>query len=67
MKKCALVTGGSNGIGRAISLDIVKLGYHVIINYRSNTAEAERTLAMIKESGGTGELIRFDVANRVEV
>ena len=67
MKKCALVTGGSNGIGRAISLDIVKLGYHVIVNYRSNTAEAERTLAMIKESGGTGELLRFDVANREEV
>ncbi len=67
MMKCALVTGGSNGIGRAVSLGIAKLGYHVVINFRSNTEEAEKTLSMVRDAGGSGELLRFDVANRLEV
>jgi 3-oxoacyl-[acyl-carrier protein] reductase len=64
---CALVTGGSNGIGRAISLTIAKMGYHVIVNYRSNTAEAEKTLVMIRDAGGSAELLQFDVADRAAV
>ncbi len=39
------------------------MGYHVIINYQSNDAAAEETLAMIREAGGDGELLRFDVSN----
>lgn len=61
--KFALVTGGSRGIGKAICLEISKLGYHVLINYRSNTEEAENTLNQIKENGGSGELMPFDVSN----
>lgn len=40
------------------------MGYNVIINYKSNTAEAERTLADI---GGNGELLPFDVADKRQV
>ncbi|MBI9053426.1 MAG: 3-oxoacyl-ACP reductase FabG [Bacteroidales bacterium] len=61
--KFALVTGGSRGIGKAICLEIAKKGYHVLINYRSNTKEAEDTLNQIKEKGGSGELMKFDVSN----
>jgi 3-oxoacyl-[acyl-carrier protein] reductase len=61
--KFALVTGGSRGIGKAICLEIAKKGYHVLINYRSNTKEAENTLNQIKEKGGSGELMKFDVSN----
>ena len=46
--KFALVTGGSRGIGKAICTEIAKQGYHVLINYRSNTEEAEHTLSQIK-------------------
>jgi 3-oxoacyl-[acyl-carrier protein] reductase len=65
--KCALVTGGSRGIGRAICVKLGSLGYHVLINFRSNLAEAEQTLSLIKAKNGTGELIPFDVSNKTEI
>lgn len=58
----ALVTGGSRGIGRAISLKLSLMGFHVLINYRSNVEEAEKTLELIKEQGGEGELLAFDIS-----
>ena len=58
--KTALVTGGSRGIGRAICLKLAQMGYHVLINYVSNEAAAQETLAAI---GGQGELLRFDVGD----
>ncbi len=65
--KFALITGGSRGIGKAICIEIAKLDYHVLINYRNNTEEAENTLAQIKENGGSGELMQFDVSNPEEI
>jgi 3-oxoacyl-[acyl-carrier protein] reductase len=63
-KKVALVTGGSRGIGKAISLRLAKDGYHVIINYRSNHEQAGRTLSDITAAGGSGELCCFDVTDK---
>lgn len=60
----ALVTGGSRGIGRAVALKLARMGYKIIINYRSNDAEAEQTLALIREAGSDGELLKFDVSDR---
>jgi 3-oxoacyl-[acyl-carrier protein] reductase len=65
--KCALVTGGSRGIGRAISIKLGALGYHVLINFRSNLAEAEHTLSAIHQMKGTGELLPFDVSNKLDI
>ena len=59
----ALVTGGSRGIGRAICLSLSQMGYHVIINYNTNETEAGNTLEAIKSSGGSGELLPFDVSD----
>ena len=64
--KYALITGGSRGIGREIAVKLAAMGYHTLINYRSNRAEAEHTLELITQAGGTGELLAFDVANREE-
>lgn len=58
--KYALVTGGSRGIGRAICIRLAHEGYHVIVNYASNEAEARKTLELM---GGQGELMPFDVAD----
>jgi 3-oxoacyl-[acyl-carrier protein] reductase len=66
-KKVALVTGGSRGIGRAISQRLAKDGFHVVINYRSNTKEAEATLAAIVTEGGSAEVCRFDVTDKEAV
>lgn len=60
MKKYALVTGGSRGIGRAICVRLVQEGYQVVINYASNESEAKKTLEMMD---GNGELLPFDVSN----
>ena len=65
--KCALVTGGSRGIGRAICIKLASLGYYVLINYKSNTEEAEKTLSTIKHAGGNGELLQFDVADKDQI
>jgi len=62
--KYALVTGGSRGIGRAICLEIAKMGYAVLINYVSNKEAALETLQMVEELGGTAELFPFDVADK---
>ena len=61
--KYALVTGGSRGIGRAICLSLADMGYHVIINYNTNEEEASNTLEALKASGGSGELLPFDVSD----
>jgi 3-oxoacyl-[acyl-carrier protein] reductase len=62
--KFALVTGGSRGIGRAVCIKMAEMGYQVLINYKSNVAEANNTLALIKEKGVDGEIIQFDVSDK---
>lgn len=65
--KCAIVTGGSRGIGRAICLKLAEeKNYHILINYHSNEAAAQEVLAKVTELGASGEIIKFDVANAAE-
>jgi 3-oxoacyl-[acyl-carrier protein] reductase len=66
MKRYALVTGGSRGIGRAICLKLAEAGYPVIINYKSNEGEARLTMEMIISKGGEAELLPFDVSMKEE-
>ena len=63
----ALVTGGSRGIGRAICISLAEMGYHILINYNSNEEEAKKTLEAIASSGGSSELMPFDVSDPVKV
>ena len=65
--KSALVTGGSRGIGRAVCYKLAEQGYHIIVNYRSNEAEALATLENIKSKGGSGELLKFDVCSKEDI
>ena len=61
-QKKILVTGASGGIGRAICLAAAKKGYYVIAHYNRGKEKAEETLRLVKEAGGEGELIQFDVS-----
>jgi 3-oxoacyl-[acyl-carrier protein] reductase len=61
--KVALVTGGSRGIGRAISQRLAEMGALVYINYVSRSEAAAETKAAIEASGGKAEIIGFDVAD----
>ncbi|UPK71458.1 3-oxoacyl-ACP reductase FabG [Chitinophaga filiformis] len=65
--KCALITGGSRGIGRAICVKMAELGYYVIINYKGNEAAAMETLDAVRAKGSDGELLQFNVGNNEEV
>lgn len=66
--KCALVTGGSRGIGSAICQKLAEdKNYHILINYQGNQEAALQTLEKVKSLGATGEIIQFNVANAEEV
>ena len=65
--KYALVTGGSRGIGRAVSVRLAQMGYYVIINFQRNEEEANKTLALVREQGADGELLKFDVGSKEEI
>jgi 3-oxoacyl-[acyl-carrier-protein] reductase len=63
--KCAIITGGSRGIGRAICEKLaVDSPYHLLINYQSNEQAAQETLESVQRLGGTGQLLRFDVTDK---
>ncbi|MBN2080219.1 MAG: 3-oxoacyl-ACP reductase FabG [Spirochaetes bacterium] len=65
-QRTAIVTGGSRGIGRAIAVGLAGDGYYVIVNYRSNDDAAAETMDLIREAGGAGEAMKFDVASTAE-
>lgn len=65
-KKVAIVTGGSKGIGRAISVELARWGCHIVVNYKSDERGAAETLTMLKKEGGDGSIMQFDVANFAE-
>lgn len=66
--KCALVTGGSRGIGSAICQKLaIDTDYHILINYQSNKTAAEDTLNEVIKNGGKGEIIQFNVSDFEEV
>lgn len=65
---CALVTGASRGLGRAIAVQLaIDHGLYILVNYASNLAAAEETLAAILAIGGKGEIIPFNVQVKTEV
>lgn len=62
-RQVAVVTGGSRGIGRAISLELAARGSTVVVNYTDNAAAAEEVVAAISAAGGTAIAVRADIAD----
>ena len=62
----ALVTGGGRGIGRAISLELAKSGFYIVLTFRSDMKAAEETVELIRQAGGQGEAVCLDVADKEE-
>jgi len=65
--KTAVVTGGSRGIGRAISLELASGGARVVLTCLSDLARAEETAAEIRRAGAEALAVRMDVRKPDEV
>ena len=60
--RTALVTGGSRGIGRAVSLMLAAEGARVAVNYQQNRASADETVDAIEAAGGEAMAVQADVS-----
>ena len=68
MNKVVLITGGAQGIGKAIALELGKQGYDIVINYLSSKKEAEILKdKIIKDYGVRCIAIQCDVSKENEV
>ncbi|MCE2878215.1 MAG: SDR family NAD(P)-dependent oxidoreductase, partial [Comamonadaceae bacterium] len=60
----ALVTGAASGIGAATALALASRGAHVVC---ADIESSAATLARVRELGGQGSEVRFDLGDRVSV
>lgn len=67
MKKVAVITGASRGIGKAIAERLAADGFTVVVNYANSTAEAEQVIEGIKARGGDAVAIKADVSEVAQV
>src|ERR1700687_3420936 len=67
MKKIAIVTGASRGIGRAVAKRFARDGFVVVVNCLSNAAKAEEVVAELKGIGGDAVAIQADVSSPADV
>ncbi len=65
--KVAVVTGASKGIGAGIAKALAGAGAAVVVNYASDKAGAERTVAEITKKGGKAIAVQGDVSKAADV
>lgn len=65
--KKALVTGGSRGIGRAISLTLAREGADLVVNYQSNSQSAQEVVSEVKKMGRRALPHQADVSDNKQV
>lgn len=63
MKRCALVTGGSRGIGAATAVKLAARGCDVALSYRTQRTVAEEVAAAVQRLGGRAFLFQADLAD----
>ena len=65
--KVAVVTGGSRDIGRAVCVKLASQGASVVVNYNTNEADADATVAAVEAAGGKGIKVKGDVTKSADV
>jgi NAD(P)-dependent dehydrogenase (short-subunit alcohol dehydrogenase family) len=56
-----VVTGASAGIGQGAALEIARRGFRVVATYYSHPEGADRTVALIRQNGGTAIALPLDI------
>ncbi len=64
--KRALITGGSGDIGQAICRRLAAAGIHVIVHANAHEDKAQQLAEEIRQSGGSAQSCRFDIAQAQE-
>ncbi|MFP7673969.1 SDR family oxidoreductase [Marivita sp. S0852] len=64
--KCAIITGGDSGIGRAVAVLFAREGATVGIIYLEEDRDAQDTIAAIEDEGGTGFSEKADIGSRAD-
>ena len=64
--KTVLVTGGSRGIGKSISITLSK-NHHVVVGYVNSEDKAVEVVKEITEAGGNANIIEIDISNKESV
>ncbi|MCW2511325.1 MAG: Short-chain dehydrogenase [Mycobacterium sp.] len=67
LRRVALITGASRGIGAATAKVFGEDGFRVVVNYRSSAAEADAVVQTVIEAGGEAVAIRADVTDADDV
>jgi 3-oxoacyl-[acyl-carrier protein] reductase len=65
--KVAIVTGGARDLGRAVSVKLASEGAKVVLNYFDNKEDAEETLSIIKNAGGSAIAVQGDMTKAADV
>ena len=67
MKKVALITGSSRGIGRAAAYQLAHDGYAVCVNYYERKDKADELVTKLRSEGCEAIAVQADVAVRAQV
>lgn len=65
-KRCALVTGGSRGIGRAICVKLASCGMDIVFNYQSGSEAAEETVKLCEAKNVRVLAVKADISKSDE-
>ena len=66
MKKAAIITGSSRGIGSAVAIKLAEKGYNIVINYNNSEKSAMDTLEKVRKAGAMAIALKGDVSNYEE-
>ena len=65
--RVSLITGGSRGIGKAISMQFASQGIRVAVNYISNRDAADKVVKLVEDAGSSAVAVQGDVTKRADV